>query len=48
LAKEAGIQTLVLHGGANLTREQIEKKVTFLELMEKNLENLRKGLECEP
>jgi zinc transport system substrate-binding protein len=48
LAKEAGIQTLVLHGGANLTREQIERKVTFLELMEKNLENLRKGLECEP
>jgi len=48
LAKEAGIQTLVLHGGANLTRDQIKNKVTFLELMEKNLESLRKGLECEP
>ena len=48
LAKEAGIQTLVLHSGANRTRDQIRTKVTFMELMEKNLQNLRKGLECEP
>ena len=47
LAREAGIQNLVLYSGANLTRDQIKKKVTFLELMEKNLENLRKGLECD-
>jgi zinc transport system substrate-binding protein len=48
LAEEAGLQTLVLNAGANLTREQIRQKVTFLELMEKNLANLRKGLDCEP
>lgn len=48
LAREAGIQTLVLSDGANLTREQVKQKVTFLYLMERNLENLRKGLECEP
>lgn len=47
LAKEAGIGTLVLNPGANLTREQMKRKVTFLELMEKNLQNLCKGLECE-
>jgi zinc transport system substrate-binding protein len=48
LAEEAGLQTLVLNAGANLTREQIRQKVTFLGLMEKNLANLRKGLDCEP
>ena len=48
LAREAGIQTLVLSDGANLTREQVKQRVTFLDLMERNLEHLRKGLECEP
>jgi zinc transport system substrate-binding protein len=48
LAQEAGLQTLVIYGGANLTRDQLKQKVTFLELMEKNLENLRQGLDCGP
>jgi zinc transport system substrate-binding protein len=48
LAKEAGLQTLVLNDGANLTREQMEQKATFLGLMKKNLENLRRGLDCGP
>ena len=48
LAQEAGLQTLVLNDGANLTREQMKQKVTFLGLMEKNLENLRRGLDCGP
>jgi zinc transport system substrate-binding protein len=48
LAQEAGLQTLVLYDGANLTRDQLKQKVTFLELMEKNLENLRQGLNCGP
>jgi zinc transport system substrate-binding protein len=47
LAEEAGIDTLPLYDGANLTRAQREKNVTFLGLMEANLESLRKGLECE-
>ena len=46
LAKEAGIGTLVLSDGANLTREQMQKRTTFLGLMEVNFENLRRGLEC--
>ncbi|MBM4332892.1 MAG: zinc-binding protein [Deltaproteobacteria bacterium] len=47
LAKEAGISTLALSDGANLTKAQLKNKTTFLDLMETNLENLRRGLECE-
>ncbi len=47
LAKEAGVQILLLNPGANLTKKQWAEKVTFLDLMEKNLENLRKGLACQ-
>jgi len=48
LAQEAGLQTLALYSGANLTRDQLKQRVTFLALMEKNLENLRRGLDCGP
>ena len=48
LAQEAGLQTLILYDGANLTRDQLKQKVTFLELMEKNLKSLRQGLDCGP
>ncbi len=47
IAIDAGAKTLVLNPGANLTKEQLEEGVTFLSLMEKNLENLRYGLECQ-
>jgi zinc transport system substrate-binding protein len=47
IAKEVGAETLVLNPGANLTKAQIESKITFLSLMERNLENLRNGLSCE-
>jgi zinc transport system substrate-binding protein len=47
LAKEAGVGILVLNPGHNLTPKQVREKVTFLELMEKNLKNLQRGLECE-
>jgi zinc transport system substrate-binding protein len=46
LAAEADLQTLVLNDGANVTRDQLSQKVTFLGLMEKNLDSLRKGLDC--
>ncbi len=46
LAKEGNLQTLVLNDGANLTREKMKQKITFLMLMEQNLENLRRGLDC--
>jgi zinc transport system substrate-binding protein len=47
LAKEAGVRVLLLNPGGNLTVEQARQKLTFTDLMQKNLENLRKGLECE-
>ncbi len=46
LAKEAGVQILILNPGANLTKKQRAAKVTFLDLMERNLDNLKKGLAC--
>ena len=47
LSKESGVGVLILNAGHNLTPQQVKQKVTFLELMEKNLENLEKGLECQ-
>jgi zinc transport system substrate-binding protein len=46
LAQEAGIGTLVLQTGHNLTKDQLGKKISFLDLMKSNLENLSRGLEC--
>lgn len=47
IAREVGVDTLVLHPGANLTKAQLEAETTFISLMEKNLENLKYGLSCE-
>jgi zinc transport system substrate-binding protein len=47
IAREVGVETLVLHPGANLTKAQIEAEITFLSLMEENLENLKYGLSCK-
>jgi zinc transport system substrate-binding protein len=46
IAQEVGAKTLVLNPGHNLTQRQLAEGVTFLSLMEKNLENLTNGLEC--
>jgi len=47
IAQETGAKTLVLSAGENLTQKQIEAKVSFLALMEQNLENLKYGLACK-
>lgn len=46
IAKEVGARTLVLNPGANLTNEQLDSGVSFFDIMEENLENLRNGLLC--
>ncbi|MDL1975306.1 MAG: zinc ABC transporter substrate-binding protein [Deltaproteobacteria bacterium] len=46
MAKEVGAQTMVLNPCVNLTADQLRRKITFLDVMEQNLENLKKGLEC--
>jgi zinc transport system substrate-binding protein len=46
LAGETGAQLLFLHGAHNISREEFARRVSFVELMEKNLENLETGLQC--
>lgn len=46
LSREAGVSLLPLHSAGNVTREETERGETFFSLMEKNLENLKVGLEC--
>lgn len=46
LARETGAQLLFLHGAHNISREEFGKGVSFTSLMERNLENLEKGLQC--
>ncbi len=46
MAREVGAETLVLNAGGNISKEQWKSGMTFLEIMEKNLENLRHGLRC--
>lgn len=46
LAHEAGVGVLMLHGAHNLSRDDMSRGVTFFDLMERNLEQLKKGLQC--
>ena len=47
ISRETGAALLKLHGAHNVTREELEKGITFLSIMENNLNNLRVGLECQ-
>jgi zinc transport system substrate-binding protein len=47
LSRETGAGIAVLNPAANLTAQQWQQGVTFLDIMERNLENLREGLTCE-
>jgi len=46
ISRETGAQMLFLHGAHNVGKGEFNKGVTFVQLMEKNLENLEKGLSC--
>lgn len=46
LAAEAGVAVLKLHGAHNLGKDDVQRGVGFIDLMEQNLVNLRKGLAC--
>lgn len=46
IAKETGASVLLLHGAHNISKEDLDRGVTFIMLMKKNLENLRTGIEC--
>jgi zinc transport system substrate-binding protein len=46
IAHETGARTLLLNPGANLPLHQKDSNISFLDIMEKNLESLRDGLNC--
>jgi zinc transport system substrate-binding protein len=46
IAKETGCGLMMLHGAHNVTMDEMNRGVTFISLMEKNLENLKAGLQC--
>lgn len=45
IAKETGAKLLMLRAGHNVTRDELERGVTFISLMEDNLKNLKTGLQ---
>jgi zinc transport system substrate-binding protein len=47
LAKETGATLLKLHGAHNISKEEFDKGISFLSIMEENLKNLKVGLECQ-
>jgi zinc transport system substrate-binding protein len=48
IAKETGSELLKLHGAHNISKDEIDQGVTFIQLMEQNLESLKVGLQCKP
>ena len=46
IAQETGASLLRLHGAHNISREELHAGTTFLDLMEKNLDQLLTGLQC--
>lgn len=46
IARETGAKLVKLHGLHTVGKAELEQGVTYLTLMERNLDNLRKGLEC--
>src|SRR4030066_411367 len=46
IARETGARLLMLHGAHNVTKDEMDRGVTFMSLMEHNLNNLRIGLKC--
>lgn len=47
IGEETGAKTLLLHSCHNVTRREFEEGVTYLKLMEQNVEALRVGLGAE-
>jgi len=46
ISKETDCGLLMLHGAHNITREEMNRGVEFISLMENNLKNLKVGLQC--
>jgi zinc transport system substrate-binding protein len=46
VARETGARLLPLNGGHNVTKDQLEKGVTFISVLKQDLRDLREGLQC--
>ena len=44
IAEETDAEMLLLHAAHNLSKQEIKEGVTYISIMENNLENLKKGL----
>lgn len=47
LAKDTGLKLLELHSAHNVSKAELDKGVSFVSIMQKNLNNLQTGLQCE-
>lgn len=47
ISSETGVPVLELNGAHNISSEQFKSKISFIDIMNKNLENLSIGLECK-
>lgn len=47
IASETGVPLLELNGAHNISSQQFKSKTSFIDIMNKNLENLRIGLDCK-
>lgn len=45
LSQELGMEMLLLHGAHNVSKEELEKGVSYYDIMLQNIENLKLGLE---
>lgn len=48
ISQETGARLELLHGAHNISKDELKQGVTFLQIMEENLEKLKIGLECSP
>lgn len=46
IAREGGGTVLLLSAAHNVSKADLDRGITFIEIMERNLKNLRRGLEC--
>jgi zinc transport system substrate-binding protein len=47
IARETGAEVLMLNAAHKISKQDFDKGTTFISLMEQNLANLKKGLQCE-
>lgn len=47
ISQETGAALLMLHGAHNISKAELAKGVSFLDIMEHNLANLKTGLQCQ-